>query len=256
MFVIFLCLFSASLTRVARVFRETLTGGTNYDLLLMSLSDVGDASKRLSKKPNVTGLPVASGYLWKKGKSGAFGTSPKWKKKYFLLQDVTLFWFESESHFRKGEPAQGHVPMGSCPIYTIEEKYKDWNFAFEINTDCIKTQSHKIQLIAESAPEMNMWIHAVQTLNFRRIKSIAVNILEELSRRGLTAEGLFRVSGSQEQVTKIKSSYDHGMPPNLNEIRDDNALSSVVKLVIRELPDPILTHKLYKVNKKIQYICT
>lgn len=84
---------------------------------------------------------------------------------------------------------------------------------------------------------------------------------EELeSRSALELEGLFRVPGNKTEIEKIKSDYDNGARnaaltcslcsplarwsgnyPNLGCARDDHAIAGVLKLCLRELPEPLLT---------------
>jgi len=220
---------------------------TFLDLLVIPCSDIGDVKKRESKQPNLSGLPLQWGYLWKRGKSGTFGSSHKWKRRFFLLQDITLFYFESEQAFRSSTQALDYIPMGSIyPTLTPEIMCNKLNYSFELDATLLTGEKKlKLNLCAESESEMKSWLMAIGNLNLRRVKSMIVTICEELRSRGFDSEGLFRISGNKESMEKLKYLYDLGSYPTLSEIQDEHALTGLVKLTIRELPDPLLTHALY-----------
>jgi hypothetical protein len=82
---------------------------------------------------------------------------------------------------------------------------------------------------------------------------------------GVEIEGLFRISGSTAEVQKYKNLFDAGtcdqitklppfhltrvlslgMDPDLKDLEDPHACAALLKLYLRELPDPLLTFELY-----------
>ncbi|XP_044268980.1 SH3 domain-binding protein 1-like isoform X2 [Tribolium madens] len=68
-----------------------------------------------------------------------------------------------------------------------------------------------------------------------------------LQKHGLHEEGLFRIAGSMSRVKRLKSSIDSGCfsPKLIPEYQDMHVLASALKMYLRELPDPLLTSKLY-----------
>jgi len=63
--------------------------------------------------------------------------------------------------------------------------------------------------------------------------------------RGLNAEGLFRVCGSQAVIDRYKDAFDTGTNVEFEANEDVHSVSGVLKLWIRELPTPLLTPELY-----------
>eukprot|EP01090_Pellita_catalonica_P016845 TRINITY_DN4954_c0_g1_i1.p1 TRINITY_DN4954_c0_g1~~TRINITY_DN4954_c0_g1_i1.p1 ORF type:complete len:485 (-),score=108.41 TRINITY_DN4954_c0_g1_i1:36-1490(-) len=61
----------------------------------------------------------------------------------------------------------------------------------------------------------------------------------------LKIEGLFRVSGSLNDVKNIKSSYMQGTRVDLSRIQDPHTVAGVLKIYFRELQEPLLTHYYY-----------
>ncbi|XP_041978014.1 rho GTPase-activating protein 44-like [Aricia agestis] len=74
---------------------------------------------------------------------------------------------------------------------------------------------------------------------------LCVCTLHELA---LNEEGLFRIAGGTSKVRRMKLSLDAGLfnvplPP---DYRDMHVVASVLKSYLRELPEPLLTYRLYE----------
>jgi cobalamin biosynthesis Mg chelatase CobN len=61
----------------------------------------------------------------------------------------------------------------------------------------------------------------------------------------LCIEGLFRLSGSASRIQDLKNTVDAGHPVNLAGVTDVHEVAGLLKLYLRELPDPICTFALY-----------
>jgi WD40 repeat protein len=64
-------------------------------------------------------------------------------------------------------------------------------------------------------------------------------------RKGLGVEGIFRLSGAKGEVDNLRASYDHELDVDIFAIRDPNVVASMLKLYLRELPEPLLPIKDY-----------
>jgi len=62
---------------------------------------------------------------------------------------------------------------------------------------------------------------------------------------GFNQEGIFRVSGNAKLVDKLKHQFDDTGDAMLEEIGDVPSAAALIKLFIRELPDPIIPHHLH-----------
>lgn len=69
-----------------------------------------------------------------------------------------------------------------------------------------------------------------------------------LIENGLEEEGLLRVGCASTKLKKMKSALDarYLQLPLTGEYQDVNVLASILKQYLRELPEPLLTNKLYK----------
>ncbi|XP_049869013.1 rho GTPase-activating protein 44-like [Pectinophora gossypiella] len=73
---------------------------------------------------------------------------------------------------------------------------------------------------------------------------LCVCTLHELA---LNEEGLFRIAGGTSKVRRMKLSLDAGLfsVPLPRDYRDVHVVASVLKSYLRELPEPLLTYRLY-----------
>lgn len=68
-----------------------------------------------------------------------------------------------------------------------------------------------------------------------------------LSQDGMLEEGLFRVAASTTKVKRLKAAIDSGcFSCIIPEYKDVHILASLLKLYLRELPEPLLTFHLHK----------
>lgn len=74
---------------------------------------------------------------------------------------------------------------------------------------------------------------------------LCVCTLHELA---LNEEGLFRIAGGTSKVRRMKLSLDAGLfnVPLPRDYRDMHVVASVLKSYLRELPEPLLTYRLYE----------
>jgi len=61
-----------------------------------------------------------------------------------------------------------------------------------------------------------------------------------LYEKATAEEGIFRLSGSNTTIQQMKSSFNQGCDVDLNECYDPHAISGLLKLYLRELPDSIV----------------
>ncbi|XP_039701627.1 protein FAM13A isoform X2 [Pteropus medius] len=84
-----------------------------------------------------------------------------------------------------------------------------------------------------------------QGLTENGIPAIVGNIVEYLTKHGLTQEGLFRVNGNMKVVEHLRSKFESGMPVELGKDGDVCSAASLLKLFLRELPESVVTSALH-----------
>ncbi|KAJ6235392.1 rho/rac/cdc gtpase-activating protein [Anaeramoeba flamelloides] len=74
---------------------------------------------------------------------------------------------------------------------------------------------------------------------------VLVELTNELQKKGLLEVGIFRVPGSVSQVNKMRHEIDLNGNFDFSSCNDPNALSGLLKLFLRELPNPLFTFDLF-----------
>lgn len=91
-----------------------------------------------------------------------------------------------------------------------------------------------------------------KNVRFRREKSTIPRILKDcvevIETRGIQEVGIYRVSSVVSEVQKMKELYSKNPNLALSEMRQKSPhlAANLLKLYLRELPDPLFTTPLYK----------
>ncbi|KAG5437844.1 hypothetical protein PCANB_000559 [Pneumocystis canis] len=88
------------------------------------------------------------------------------------------------------------------------------------------------------------------------IPKIVNDLINEVERRGLEDVGIYRVPGSVASINALKALIDSGKSVNMKDCRwtDINIIAGALKLWLRELPEPLMTYKLYPQFIDLTYI--
>lgn len=114
------------------------------------------------------------------------------------------------------------------------------------------------QSIPEPDPFPLLTTTLQQRANYENVNFpiIISKCLEEVERRGLDMEGVYRISGGNSAIIAIENAFSV-LPPNCQEddklmikleetmSGDINAVTSALKRYLRKLPDPIIPYALY-----------
>ncbi|XP_037615594.1 breakpoint cluster region protein isoform X1 [Sebastes umbrosus] len=72
--------------------------------------------------------------------------------------------------------------------------------------------------------------------------------VEEVERRGLDEVGIYRVSGTSSDISTLKAAFDSNLREAVTRMRsaEVNAVSGVLKLYLRELPEPLIPTEMFQ----------
>ncbi|KAL4003519.1 RhoGAP domain family protein [Acanthocheilonema viteae] len=101
-----------------------------------------------------------------------------------------------------------------------EAKYVKRMFAVDISTLCMA--------------------HAVS------IPPVVSACITEVERRGLRAEGIYRVSGSHEQMERLRRQFDTLHKVDLSIVEDIHTVAGLLKLYLRLLPQQLVPFSVYR----------
>lgn len=82
----------------------------------------------------------------------------------------------------------------------------------------------------------------------RDVPLVVEKCVQAVEAMGMDYEGIYRKSGGSSQMRVITQLFDRGQPFDLEDMdrfNDISAITSVLKNYFRELPEPLLTFKLY-----------
>ena len=190
-------------------------------------------------------------------------------RRFHVLTRSALTWFASDEQAAGGAPL-GCVPLASCSV-AIDDG---------VDTRVILREATGTKLVLEcgSTSEAIEWNRALTTAigNANRVlqpdrvfavpladiearlrekhgngsKSeppplppVLTQCLDWLTRYGLQTEGLLRISGDLQNVLTFKNMFDRGLQVALPSVAHD--VAGILKLWLRELPEPLLTFALY-----------
>ena len=64
-------------------------------------------------------------------------------------------------------------------------------------------------------------------------------------------EGLFRLSGATQVINQLKEKIDTNREVKFTPDMDPHVISGLIKLYLREMPEPLLTFQLFEVFRSV-----
>lgn len=77
-----------------------------------------------------------------------------------------------------------------------------------------------------------------------KIPAFISDLMNEIKKRGLNEEGLFRLVGKHDTVSELKHLVNRGVDVNFSSLQI-NDMTSLLKKYLIELPTPLLTYNIY-----------
>jgi hypothetical protein len=153
--------------------------------------------------------------------SDSHGLPPEEKKRGF-----TLFGFFRKKHDNTNnstEPTRKSLPVGT----TLSDK-------------TVVITPHKLKRI------FGIDYGDVMETENRKCPKLVIDLIVHLKKCDCqNVEGIFRISGSQEEMDEIISRLEHSEKVNFNKIKDIHNISGLLKYYFRSMPSPLLTFNLF-----------
>ncbi|XP_030846039.1 rac GTPase-activating protein 1-like isoform X2 [Strongylocentrotus purpuratus] len=77
------------------------------------------------------------------------------------------------------------------------------------------------------------------------VPSLVMHCINEIEMRGLTEEGIYRISGSEREVKELRERLILKNDPHLEKVRDIHCVCGALKDFFRNLPEPLVTFELH-----------
>ncbi|KAG7492634.1 hypothetical protein MATL_G00016380 [Megalops atlanticus] len=231
---------------------------------------MGDTT-RGSGRPSSPGHPAGAlktGWL-KKQRS----IMKNWQLRWFVLRSDQLYFYKDEVESKP----QGCIPLlGSQVNELTPNPDEPGRHLFEIvpggvgERDKTAISHEAFLLMASSQNDMDDWVKAIRrviwspfgggifgqrledTVQYekkfgRRLAPLLVEqCVDFIREQGLDEEGLFRMPGQANLVKELQDAFDCGDKPLFDSNTDVHTVASLLKLYLRELPEPVIPFAKYQ----------
>ncbi|XP_030011855.1 rho GTPase-activating protein 22 isoform X2 [Sphaeramia orbicularis] len=196
-----------------------------------------------------------------------------WQLRWFVLRTEALYFYKDQDETK----AQGCIPLQGSQVNELLANQDDpGRHLFEIvpggsgEKDRTGISHESFLLMANSQSDMEEWVRAIrraiwaplgggvfgQHLEETMLYEVQsgsqgqVPVLVEqcacfIREHGLKEEGLFRAPGQTNHVRELQDSFDRGEKPVFDSSTDVHTVASLLKLYIRELPEPVIPFSKY-----------
>ncbi|KAM3859310.1 rho GTPase-activating protein 22 [Diretmus argenteus] len=196
-----------------------------------------------------------------------------WQLRWFALRSDQLFFYKDEEETKP----QGCIPLQGCQVNELSANPDEpGRHLFEIvpggsgEKDRAAISHEAFLLMANSQTDMDDWVKAIRrviwapfgggifgqrledTVQYERKfgPRLAPLLVEQcvdfIRDRGLDEEGLFRMPGQANLVKDLQEAFDCGDKPLFDSNTDVHTVASLLKLYLRELPEPVIPFSKYE----------
>ncbi|XP_054839941.1 rho GTPase-activating protein 22 [Eublepharis macularius] len=196
-----------------------------------------------------------------------------WQQRWFVLRGEQLLYYKDEEEAKP----QGFISLQGGQVHEVAPNSEEpGKHLFEIEPggtgdhDKMPFGQEAFLLMASSQNEMEDWVKAIQrvigtpicrgifgqrledTIEYEKKygRHLAPLLVEQcadfIREHGLSEEGLFRMPGQANLVKDLQDSFDCGEKPHLDRNTDVHTVASVLKLYLRELPEPVVPFARYE----------
>lgn len=218
--------------------------------------------------PHKLGPVLKAGWL-RKQKS----IMKNWQQRWFVLRGDQLFYYKDKD---EGKP-QGFISLQGTQVTELLPDPDDpGKHLFEITPggaaerEKVPANPEALLLMASSQRDMEDWVQAIRRVIWaplgggifgQRLEDtvhherkfgprLAPLLVEQcvdfIRERGLSEEGLFRMPGQANLVRDLQDSFDCGEKPLFDSTTDVHTVASLLKLYLRELPEPVIPFARYE----------
>uniref|UniRef100_A0A3Q3L3A9 Rho GTPase-activating protein 24 n=1 Tax=Mastacembelus armatus TaxID=205130 RepID=A0A3Q3L3A9_9TELE len=193
-----------------------------------------------------------------------------WQLRWFVLRSDQLYFYKDEEETKP----QGCIPLQGCQVNELTANPDEpGRQLFEIvpgEKDRTPISHESFLLMANSQTDMDDWVKAIRRVIWapfgggifgQRLEDtvqyekkfgprLAPLLVEQcvdfIRERGLDEEGLFRMPGQANLVKELQEAFDCGDKPLFDSNTDVHTVASLLKLYLRELPEPVIPFSKYE----------
>ncbi|XP_049455555.1 rho GTPase-activating protein 22 isoform X4 [Epinephelus fuscoguttatus] len=196
-----------------------------------------------------------------------------WQLRWFVLRTEALYFYKDQDETK----AQGCIPLQGSQVNELPANQDEpGRHPFEIvpggagEKDRTGISHESFLLMANSQSDMEEWVRAIRRVIWaplgggvfgqhleetmlyeaqcghqRLVPVLVEQCVCFIREHGLQEEGLFRAPGQTNHVRELQDAFDRGEKPVFDSTTDVHTVASLLKLYIRELPEPIIPFSKY-----------
>ncbi|XP_053180698.1 rho GTPase-activating protein 25 isoform X1 [Scomber japonicus] len=215
------------------------------------------------RSPRSMERPLKAGWLKKQQRS----LVKNWQQRYFVLRGSTLTYHKDD----KETTVQGVIQLRFSKVNELPPNPDDpGKHLFEIIPHTTGDRERcPYVFMANSQSDMDDWVRALrrgigvhtsgvfgkslndivtyeQRFGPRMVPILVQKCVEYLKEHGLDEEGIFRLPGQDNAVKQFRDAFDAGERPSFPSDTDVHTVASLLKLYLRELPEPVVPWTQYQ----------
>ncbi|XP_034041072.1 rho GTPase-activating protein 22 isoform X2 [Thalassophryne amazonica] len=250
--------------------KPSLSSNTRKELAARSKSMVLGELSRVSRPCSPLDQEKALKAGWLKRQRSIM---KNWQLRWFVLRTEALYFYKDQDETK----AQGCIPLHGSQVNELPANQDEpGRHLFEIvpggsgEKDRTGVSHESFLLMANSPNDMEEWVRAIRRAIWAPLGGgIFGQHLEEtmlyegqcgpqrpvpllvdqcvcfIRELGLEEEGLFRAPGQTNYVRELQDAFDRGDKPVFDSSTDVHTVASLLKLYIRELPEPVIPFSKY-----------
>ncbi|XP_070760270.1 rho GTPase-activating protein 25 [Enoplosus armatus] len=207
--------------------------------------------------------PLKAGWLKKQQRS----LVKNWQQRYFVLRGSTLTYHKDD----KETTVQGVIQLRFSKVNELPLNVDDpGKYLFEIIPRSSGDRERcPYVFMANSQSDMEEWVRTLRrvigvptsgvfgkglmdTVTYERrfgphmVPILVQKCVEFIKEHGLDEEGIFRLPGQDNAVKQFRDAFDAGERPSFPSDTDVHTVASLLKLYLRELPQPVVPWTQYQ----------
>ncbi|KAI3372271.1 hypothetical protein L3Q82_022776, partial [Scortum barcoo] len=207
--------------------------------------------------------PLKAGWLKKQQRS----LVKNWQQRYFVLRGSTLTYHKDD----KETTVQGVIQLRFSKVNELPPNSDDpGKYLFEIIPRTTGDRERcPYVFMANSQSDMEEWVRTLRrvigvptsgvfgkglmdTVTYEQrfgphlVPILVQKCVEFIKEHGLEEEGIFRLPGQDNAVKQFRDAFDAGERPSFPSDTDVHTVASLLKLYLRELPEPVVPWTQYQ----------
>ncbi|XP_029367397.1 rho GTPase-activating protein 25 [Echeneis naucrates] len=220
----------------------------------------GSGSPRSSRSME---RPLKAGWLKKQQRS----LVKNWQQRYFVLRGSTLTYHKDD----KETTVQGVIQLRFSKVNELPPSPDDpGKFLFEIIPRSTGDRERcPYVFMTNSQTDLEEWVRTlrrvigaptsgvfakslIDTVTYEQrfgpqiVPILVQKCVEFIKEHGLDEEGIFRLPGQDNAVKQFRDAFDAGERPSFPSDTDVHTVASLLKLYLRELPEPVVPWTQYQ----------